>query len=329
MANGNTLITCGFMNENPTNAGIAWLEQRIGGSGAPLIIDGGMGTELEKNGVPMDGKVWSGRSVLSHPEVIQRIHEQFIRAGAEVITANTFATARHMLEPGGLGAEVDYINRRAVKLAQRARDNAARGPVAVAGSICEWAPTDDPRWSRPEAVGRSTREQAEILAAAGVDLFTLEMCEQIELSVAAIEATLEFGLPTWIGVSAKRYPGCAALSVFDDAALDFEELVATLSRYDVMMMNIMHTPIADVTEALAIVKRHWRGPIGIYPESGYFTMPNWQFVDIIEPEKLAKIAQDWVHDGVRMVGGCCGLGPEHIAALKRALQSETRPIPNE
>ncbi len=302
------------------SANISWLEDRINGTGAPLIIDGGMGTELERSGVPMDGKVWSGRSVMSHPEAVLQVHEAFITAGAEVIITNTFAAARHMLEPGGLGDYVRDINLKAVRLAQQARDNAAQEPVAIAGAICEWAPTDDPKWHRPEAVGRSTREQAEILVEAGVDLIALEMCEQSEFSIAAIDAILEFDLPIWIGMSARRHQGCSTLAVFDDAARDFEGLVKALSGYPAMMMNIMHTPVPDVEEALTILQRYWNGPVGVYPESGYFTMPNWQFVDVIEPDELAEIAERWVDSGVRMVGGCCGLGPEHIAVLRQAFK---------
>ena len=302
------------------NTNISWLEQRLKGAGAPVVIDGGMGTELEKSGVPMDGKVWSGRAVLSHPDAVRQAHEAFITAGAEVIIANTFAAARHMLEPGGLGDHVRDINLDAVRLAQQARDNAADGAVAIAGSICEWAPTDDPRWHTPEAVGRSSREQAEILAEAGVDLIALEMCEQIDFSVAAIDAALEFGLPVWIGMSAKTHQNCSSLSVFDYQELDFANLVEALAGYPSMMMNIMHTPVPDVDEAIDIVRQHWEGPVGVYPESGYFTMPNWQFVDVIEPDELARVAQGWVERGVRMVGGCCGLGPAHIAALRRALK---------
>jgi len=89
-----------------------------------------------------------------------------------------------------------------------------------------------------------------------------------------------------------------------------------------MVMNIMHTPVPDVEKALEIVKRYWDGPVGVYPESGYFTMPNWQFVDVIEPNELGKSAQAWIDNGVRMVGGCCGLGPEHIAALRQALHKK-------
>lgn len=298
---------------------ISWLQDRLCGIGKPVVIDGGMGTLLEQSGVPMDGKVWSGRAVLTHPDAVLQAHEAYITAGAEVIIANTFAAARHMLEPGGLGDHVKEINLNAVNLAQQARDNVATGNVAIAGSICEWAPTNNPEWHTPDAVGRSTREQAEILVQAGVDLIALEMCQRVDFSIVAIDATLEFGLPVWIGVSAQTHKGSSSLSVFDYEQLGFENLVKSLARYPAMMMNIMHTPVTDVDEALSIVKQYWDGPVGIYPESGYFTMPNWQFVEVIEPEDLAQTARTWIDRGVRMVGGCCGLGPGHIAALRQAL----------
>ncbi|MGB5706536.1 MAG: homocysteine S-methyltransferase family protein [Arenicellales bacterium] len=296
---------------------ISWLEKRLSGNGPPVVIDGGMGTQLEKSAVPMDGKVWSGRAVLSHPHVVRQVHEDFIAAGAEVIIANTFASARHMLEPAGLGKEVKIINLNAVKLAQEARDSVAQEPVAIAGSICEWAPTDDLKWHTPEAVGFSTKEQAELLAEAGVDLIALEMCEQLDFSVAAIEAAMDTGLPIWIGMSAQTHKGCQSLSVFDYAQLDFESLVRGLSEFPAMMINVMHTPVSDVDNAMGIVKNYWDGPIGIYPESGYFKMPNWQFIDVIETDEFANCAKKWINNGARLVGGCCGLGPEHIATVRQ------------
>ena len=298
---------------------IRWLEARLNGEGAPVVIDGGMGTELEKSGVPMDPVAWSARALLSHPEQVRCLHESYIHAGAEVIITNTFASARHMLEPAGLGDQVGTVNRRAVELALEARDHAAVTPVAVAGSICEWVSADDPKWNRSSAIADSVREQAEVLTNSGVDLIAFEMCEISEHACAAIQAGLEFDLPLWLGLSARSFQGQAALSVFDDAERDFESLVGSLAGYPAMVMNIMHTPIRDIDEALELVRRYWSGPVGIYPESGYFKMPNWQFVDIIEPAKLVKLARCWVGDGVRLVGGCCGLGPEHIAALRAAL----------
>jgi homocysteine S-methyltransferase len=215
---------------------------------------------------------------------------------------------------------VKEINLNAVRLAQQARDNVATDPVAVVGSICEWAPTDNPKWHTPEAVGESAREQAELLAEAGVDLIALEMCEQSAFSVAAITAVTEVGLPFWIGASAMTHKGYESLSVFDYAEMDFERLIRDLAEFPAMMINVMHTPMPDVKQATDIVKKHWHGPVGIYPESGYFTMPNWNFVDVIAPEELAEYALVWVENGARMVGGCCGIGPEHIAVMRRALQ---------
>ena len=62
----------------------------------------------------------------------------------------------------------------------------------------------------------------------------------------------------------------------------------------------------------------WSGPLGVYPESGYFKMPNWQFVDIIEPDELVTRARVWADNGEQILGGCCGLGVPHIEALKSA-----------
>ncbi len=298
---------------------IEWLRERLAGGGAPIIIDGGMGTQLERLGAPMDARVWSARALETHPDTVRAAHAAFLAAGAEVLITNTFAAGRHMLEPGGLGDRVAALNRRAVELARDAVERAAR-PVAIAGSICEWTSADDPKWHNAAAIRESVREQAALLADAGVDLIALEMCEDPEFSTAAAESALETGLPLWIGVSARRFEGRDALSVFDNPDQPFEPLVEVLAAFPAMALNIMHTPVPDVAPALEIARRHWSGPLGVYPESGYFAMPNWQFVDIIEPVDLVATARGWIDAGVRMVGGCCGLGPEHIAALAGALK---------
>ena len=299
----------------------SWIAQRLSGDGLPIIIDGGMGTELEKSGVPMDGKVWSARAMLSHPEMVRGVHERYIQAGAEAIITNTFSSARHMLEPGGLGLEVRNINRKAVELACEARNTAAKSPVALVGSICEWAHDEHPTWNSPEVVGRAAAEQAEILAEAGVDILAVEMCERVELSDAVIEAVMSIGLPVWLGVSARRHRDQDHLSAFGYPERDFEELVRAISKFSVDLINVMHTPVSDVPGAIEVVRNYWKGPVGVYPESGEFMMPNWDFVDVIEPSVLAENAVTWAEDGIRLIGGCCGLGPAHIEAVSRALRS--------
>src|SRR5450631_107416 len=106
-------------------------ERRLAG-GEVVLLDGGTGTELEARGIPMDGAVWCGVAVLEHRDVVRMVHEDYIRAGAEIITANTFPSNRLALEPAGLGDRVTEINRRAVETALQARENAAECPVLVA-----------------------------------------------------------------------------------------------------------------------------------------------------------------------------------------------------
>jgi S-methylmethionine-dependent homocysteine/selenocysteine methylase len=80
----------------------------------------------------------------------------------------------------------------------------------------------------------------------------------------------------------------------------------------------MHTDVDATTVALDMVKQGYDGPLGAYPESGYFQMPHWNFVDVIAPDVLVDRAKGWVGQGVSILGGCCGLGPEHIVALSAA-----------
>ena len=108
--------------------------------GELVIIDGGTGSQLQAEGVPMDDVAWCARANLEQPDVVQRVHEAYIRAGAEVIIANTFAASRAALEPAGLGARVAEANRGAVSAALRAREAAAVHPVLVAGSMSSFCP---------------------------------------------------------------------------------------------------------------------------------------------------------------------------------------------
>ena len=136
-----------------------------------------------------------------------------------------------------------------------------------------------------------------------------------ERALIAFQAAKETGLPVWLGVSARKDPDTGAITPFNWPDESFEELLDTLIPLGPSIVHVMHSEIAAVPEAVAMVQERWDGPVGVYPESGYFTMPNWNFVDVIEPADLLEEARGWVAAGVQIVGGCCGLGPEHIRAL--------------
>ncbi len=108
-----------------------------------VLIDGATGTELQRRGVPMDKVAWSGAAVLTHADTVRETHEDYIRAGANVIITNTFGSTRQMLEPAGFGDQVEAVHRGAVELARQARDNVGEQAVAVAGSISTEPPAFD------------------------------------------------------------------------------------------------------------------------------------------------------------------------------------------
>ena len=300
----------------PNRCGPDWLHDKLA-AGELVVIDGAMGTELESRGVPMHEKAWSGAAMLTHPEAVRAAHEDYITAGAEVIITNTFSSGRPALEPAGLDDEFARINRSAVEVAQQARDGAAQGPVAIAGSMCEWV-NEEGEWAKSGRLSDAYREQADLLAEAGVDLIALEMSSHPDYTSLITEAALSTGLPVWLGVSCRRDAETGEVVGHDKPHANIGQIVGDLADSGISVINVMHSPIADTTAGLSVVKEHWSGPLGVYPESGHFVMPNWQFVDVIEPDDLVNETRGWVADGAQIIGGCCGLSVPHIRALKAA-----------
>ena len=282
-----------------------------------VLLDGGTGTELQRRGVPMDAIAWSGAAVFSHPEKVRLTHEAYIAAGAEIIIANTFGSTRQMLEPAGYGDCVQEANQTAIKLAIAAREATDR-PIVVAGSLSTMPPSfQRNQYLSPAEETTSYREAVDAQHQAGADLIALEMMEDIHHAKRAMEAALQSGLPIWLGVSCKLNNG--HLASFGNPDLPLEEILDSLIPLGPDVVNIMHSDVDTITPAIKMVRKRWGGPIGVYPESGYFTRPDWKFVDIIPPPELAHRAIEWVANGARLLGGCCGTGPEHIQALRQAM----------
>ena len=131
----------------------------------------------------------------------------------------------------------------------------------------------------------------------------------------AFAAAAASGLPVWAGFSARRGEDGRVLSFAPEREIPFQETVRILAGFDVAAAGIMHTPANVVGDALEILGGVFDGPLMAYPDSGYFKSPRWQFEDIIPPDELHRYAAQWLESGVRIVGGCCGLSPAHIAAL--------------
>jgi S-methylmethionine-dependent homocysteine/selenocysteine methylase len=298
------------------------LQQRLE-RGDVLILDGAMGTELQWRGVPMDGIAWSALALATHPEIVRQVHLDYLRAGAEILITNSFAASRHVLAAAGLADRVGELNRRSVELARDAVTEAGLvGQAWIAGSISSFVPSGDNRHRpSPAAERASYREQADLLAEAGCDLLALEMLRDIDQAGTIVEAAAATGLPVWAGFTCRLdADGRTVLLQGRDAQRPLRDCLGpVLAAGLCATVAIMHSDLAATERALDIVFERWTGPVVCYPESGEWENPTWRFGDLT-PDALGAAAEAWVDCGVRAVGGCCGIGPDHIRSLSDRLR---------
>lgn len=290
-------------------------------AGGVMLLDGGVSTELQRRGVPMADEIWSGRASLDHWQVIVDMHRAYIDAGADVITANTYASSRLMLEPVGLADKVDEINQRSIDAALTARERSGARDTLVAGSLSHAIPLQIRSEAEPvedsltaTELLAAAREMASIFSKGEVDLILLEMMSKPNRMAAIFKALSDSELPVWCGLSARR-DDSGMLVATHDARVPFSENVAeaAVQRFDVW--GVMHTSAELIAESLDVLRTSKPRLLMAYPDSGYIQMPNWQFVDIMTPGRFCRFAESWIATGVQIVGGCCGLGPEHISAI--------------
>ncbi len=291
--------------------------------GQTIIIDGGTGTDIERRGGKMSSATWCADANRNFGEIITHVHADYIKAGAEVIAANTFATSMLSFNAYGRDEEVEELDALAISYAKAA---AAKTGAAVAGSFSTMRPvikgtdrTDLTRnWTEAEAKVLFRRKAAN-LKKHGVDFIMMEMMRDADYSLWACEVAKETGLPMWICISVERHNG--ELVGFGRADQKLADFAPKLSSLKPDAMCIMHTSPNDTHNALLILRQSWLGPMGAYPECGYYKAPNWVFHDVIAPEDLVVKAQEWQELGATIFGGCCGIGPTHITALARGIKS--------
>ena len=283
-------------------------------AGAVTILDGAIGTELERRGVPMDAAAWCGLANLTALDQVRAVHDENIAAGADVITTNTFMSGPGPMERAGAGDRFAEGIRNAARVAKEAADTAGR-PVAIAGSVsCE-------TWAEPRA-GKRLRDdyamQIDLLAECGVDLIALEMVTDEQHGAPALDAALATRLPVWIGFSMRRAENAhETLPTIDEIRGVAEHLIVP----ELDAVTVMHTDVVDAADGLSTMRTLWEGPLGVYPHHGIWSEPNWTYLEL-EPDELVAYAQDWLDLGVGLLGGCCGLTPGHIAALRAAARRE-------
>ena len=290
------------------------------------ILDSGVSTELERRGCHMGESYWSGRVSIDAFETLVDVHKAYIDSGADIITTNSFASSRLVLIDSQDLKNIDEINNKNIEAALMARENLGANDVLIAGSLSHQVAWD---WG-----GRKFKKQSDIPVAdedmaqafdetisyfenGEVDIILLEMMTIPRRINLLFESLFTTDLPVWCGFSAKRYGKNSSLCSWHDHSVQFRKLLEHTRDCNFDICGIMHSSVDIISECLDEIKCILDRPLMAYPDSGYFKPPNWQFEEIISPENLLDYSEGWVEQGVSVIGGCCGLGPEHTKALTK------------
>ena len=284
--------------------------------GEIVLLDGALGTELERRGVPTRLPLWSAQALVQAPDRVREIHEAYVRAGAEILTACTFRTTPRALASAGMTGESDRLTAAAIALCREARERAGlEREVWIAGSI---APLEDcyrPELAPPPDVAeREHREQAERLKQAGADLLLIETMNSVPEAVAAVTGARSVGLPVLVSFICKN-----AREIWNGELLADAVLAVDALQPDAILVNC--TPVEIAGACLDEIARATHRPVGCYPNAGTPDLERGacSFDPAMTPGRFAGAAQGWVRSGAQIVGGCCGTGPDHIRALRSAL----------
>jgi homocysteine S-methyltransferase len=309
------------------------------GRGERLLLDGATGSELQRRGVDVsrgssvEGGLgaWSATAMEDAPEVLRAVHEDYLRLGVDIVTANSYNSNRGQLARVGLAHKMEEFSRRAVEIAREARDRV--NPAAhVAGAI---APTtrfptgwDPARVAPPDELRREWGDQAAVLAAAGADLILIESMSAIFQLRPAVEAAARTGLPVFLGLHARPE---ATTSNGESMAEVVAALRADGRRVDAILL--MCSPPASISATLPALRAAFAGPIGAYANIGYRRAPEpprypERQYHVIEPgentpARYAEYGREWLGMGAQIVGGCCATTPDHIAALVPVVRQPT------
>ncbi|MFN8412890.1 MAG: bifunctional homocysteine S-methyltransferase/methylenetetrahydrofolate reductase [Anaerolineales bacterium] len=285
-----------------------------------LVIDGAMGTMLHARGVGFD-KCFDELNI-TNPAAVADIHREYIEAGAQMVITNTFGANRYKLSKHGLQDDVVEINRAGVELAKRIVASSFKD-VLIAGDVGPLGVRIAPYGRvKPEEAREAFAEQIKALADAGADVIIIEtMSDLYEIQEAIKAAKSSSTLPVAATVTFTR----------DDVTLLGDDPIKVARKLheagaDVIGVNCSGGP----SQLLRILKQMKHavptGKFWVKPNAGWPEQVGGRIMYPADPEYFGEYALSLREAGANVVGGCCGTTPQHIAAMKKALESSPAPI---
>jgi len=288
-----------------------------------VLLDGGVGQELYRRSTRPAAPLWSVQVMMDEPALVEAVHRDFIEAGARIVTLNTYTATPHRLEREGVAEMFEALHRAAAGAAAAAREKSGRD-VRLAGCLPPLVGSYRPDLTPPEETCLADYRRIVAVQAEHVDLFLCETMLSAAEARAATAAAHESGRPVWTALSVDDAEGTRLRS--GEAVADGARAAIDAGAEAVLINCSSPEAVARALPALAATG----APFGAYA-NGFVSVGALQpggTVEVLEarddlgPERYAGHALGWVAAGATIVGGCCEIGPAHIAALGRQLAAE-------
>lgn len=280
------------------------------------ILDGGMGGELIRRGWPSGG-LWSAKALLENPEVVRAVHQDYVSAGAQVIITNSYSTVPSYLAKEDMQSRYVELTEIAARLAREVAD-AAPAEVRVAGCLPPLSESYRPDLVPGDDESRPIYSEIIKALSADVDLYLCETMSSVREAVNAASSVRETDpdKPLWVALTLADEPGGGLRS-----GENMDQVVSALEPYDVDAFLFNCTDPASISVALEELVPLTNKPTGAYPNR-FHVPPGWTLDNEIAVEPTEMTVEDylgfvdtWRRSGATIIGGCCGVGPEFIAAL--------------
>lgn len=289
-----------------------------------VVLDGGLATELERAGHDLSGRLWSAVLLRDDPAAIRGAHRAYFDAGARVATTASYQASVQGFAAAGLDREVaERLIRRSVELAVQAREDAGQADQAwVAASVGPYGAVlaggqeytgDYPApFDTMAGLRAFHRPRLELLAVAGADVLACETIPSLTETEALLAELDTLGMAAWLSLTTVTEPGGRVLTRRGEDAAEAFTMAGGVGC--VIAVGVNCTDPRGVAGAVRSAGRFSGKPVVAYPNSG----ETWDGVArrwVGRPGLDAGWVTDWVRQGARLVGGCCRVGPEEIAAL--------------
>ncbi len=292
----------------------------------PLLLDGGLATQIEATGHRLHPTLWSAGLLLTAPEVIRSAHWAYVDAGADVIATASYQASREGFAAIGCSArEAEELLRRSVDLAREAAAEAGRTEVLVAASMGPWGAIrhDGSEYTGiydagPAELEDFHAERLAVLDDGRADALAFETLPNLGEARCLAALLRDTRTPAWISFC------CRDESHLSDGTPLVEAAALFRDHPGVVALGINCTPPRFVPALLGKLLDAVPGcPVLVYPNSGeQYDAPRNRWLGSLDPFDAGEAARSWLAAGARGVGGCCRMGPDHLRAMGRTIDEE-------